>query len=821
MYRFIILLFLAATLIADNEPIKRDRYLRYIPIKDLRAVSKTVAADMFRIYGDPSSTDFIDKAPVDGIDDRAADRLMKLSVKFSPLMIQNTSLLPMNVTKFWSEDPSFKLHIDTWDIIDKAKTLKRSEEVSLNINSPEDAATIKKYLHQYRPDNPHLPSMQHLVKRKEFSIFFINLPGHNPKTWRKAFKDSNTDALKTRYRKYAGIFSHPFVIEIPPGTKSPERFEFVIQYWFYYPYNSGGNNHEGDWEHINVVVSPVDKVTGYLTAEGVRKLINPGSSETEDSKLVIKRVEYYFHGKVMGLDYSSPNAYSSDTDWKKEVRKKRKKYKGISWIWKKIRDRAWQNREKTIVNTHPVVFIGGDSKGFVQLITAPGNNGRDSHGSYPFSGYYKGFGPMGAGEKIASRFDHRRYFRKLAKGKNTANTKFKRGSLQTFMTRDRITLLPHWEVVSAQVMQNEDIMKKWAWMVLPLTWGYPASPSPAAGLIPHTDMGNLGPVGPNYNGGWNHVIHKSRSSYYNPHTLAPFFPLEWQDNFDNRLGFLNLTAPTLINLPPFNLVWGLVVKPVKKLFSPSSSVFYHKANLPKRHFSISIGASSMSLPSAMSHLILEPGPVSEINRGLASHFSPSELEQNLNEVLDMKEANGFNISVSFYFGNRIVTENTLSHYKTDFNYTITAPDNPSPYKFGARLNFWEYSGSVRYNIFTGRVQPFVKLGYGLSWYRAEKIHINGKRIENSNSTWIGRPDFRRLKTFLPNTLHYGIGLEYISVRGNAGGTGNLDLSIKAEYIVYSHKFGMSGAFEFGLIPLKIGDFRIKRNVFNLGISFGI
>lgn len=821
MYRTILIfLILSSFILAKQEPIKRNRYLKYIPIKDLRAVEKTIAADMFNIYGNPEAPGFMDSEPEDGIDDRSYRRLMQLAKKFSPMMIQNTCLLPMNVTRFWETDPGFKLKIDTWDIIDKSKTLKKSEEVSLSGNSEKDREILKFYIKRYRPDAPQLPSMQNLVKRKEFTVFFLDFPGFNPKTWRNSFEDGNTRELKQKYSRHAGIFAHPFVIEIPPGTKSPDRFEFVMQYWFYYPYNSGGNNHEGDWEHINVVISPVDKVTQALTKDDIRKLLDPADPEA-DKALVIKRVEYYFHGKVMGLDYSSPNAYSPVAEWKQEMREKRKKYKGISWIWKKIRKRAWKDKKETEWNTHPIVYIGGDSKGFVQLITSPGIHGRDSHGSYPFPGYYKGFGPMGAGEKIPSHFDHRRYYRKLKEGRNIANTSYKRGSLQTFMSDDRITLMPDWEIITKQIEHKDTILKKWAWMILPLTWGYPASPSPAAGLIAHTDMGNLGPVGANYNGGWNHVIHKSRSSYYNPHTLAPFFPLEWQDNFDNRLGFLNLTAPTLINLPPLNIVWGLFVQPVKRLFTPSESVFYHNKNLPKRHFSISIGATAMDMPSAMGHLVLENGPLQEISAGMGNHFTEAELNSNLNEVFNIKTANGFTITVSFYFGKRLVTENSISHYKTDFSYRINAAGNPDTFEFGAKLNFWEYSGSVRYNIFTGKLQPFVKLGYGLSWYRAERIFMNGKILNNSTSSWIGRPNFRKLKTLLPNTLHYGFGLEYIPFKGNSGGTNNLDLSIKAEYMVYSHKFGMSGVFEYGLIPLKIGDFRIKRSVFNLGISFGI
>ena len=37
-----------------------------------------------------------------------------------------------------------------------------------------------------------------------------------------------------------------------------ENGQTIIQYWFYYPFNDWGNNHEGDWEHINVVLSSSD-----------------------------------------------------------------------------------------------------------------------------------------------------------------------------------------------------------------------------------------------------------------------------------------------------------------------------------------------------------------------------------------------------------------------------------------------------------------------------------------------------------------------------------------------------------------------------------
>mgnify|MGYP000217727337 CR=1 FL=1 len=48
--------------------------------------------------------------------------------------------------------------------------------------------------------------------------------------------------------------------------------KLALQYWFFYPYNDAGNKHEGDWEHINVVVSARSEVTAPQTAAQVEAL---------------------------------------------------------------------------------------------------------------------------------------------------------------------------------------------------------------------------------------------------------------------------------------------------------------------------------------------------------------------------------------------------------------------------------------------------------------------------------------------------------------------------------------------------------------------
>jgi hypothetical protein len=55
------------------------------------------------------------------------------------------------------------------------------------------------------------------------------------------------------------------------------RGELVVQYWFFYPFNEWINHHEGDWEHVNVVLS------------GPPRLGRPSEYRPIG-------YEYYFHG---------------------------------------------------------------------------------------------------------------------------------------------------------------------------------------------------------------------------------------------------------------------------------------------------------------------------------------------------------------------------------------------------------------------------------------------------------------------------------------------------------------------------------------------
>ena len=119
-----------------------------------------------------------------------------------------------------------------------------------------------------------------------------------------------------------------------------EDGKIIIQYWFFYPFNDGFNNHEGDWEHINV----------HLSSQ------NPALAS-------IIEIDYYFHHKVKTV---STGYYIEDS-------------------------------------THPIVYVGGSCAGITPPESCrPSNNTGGSYpwpgrwnniGQWGYDEYVWGDGP--------------------------------------------------------------------------------------------------------------------------------------------------------------------------------------------------------------------------------------------------------------------------------------------------------------------------------------------------------------------------------------------------------------------------------------------
>ncbi len=133
------------------------------------------------------------------------------------------------------------------------------------------------------------------------------------------------------------VYAHPF------SFVEDNETQLVIQYWFFYPFNDWVNNHEGDWEHINVFITSDD----------------PNSSQ-------IDRVVYYFHERY---------TIAADTQ---------------------IEYPNGPFDCYVVDGTHPVVFVGGSANETdCEFGVCDNGAGNGSHGSYTMPGVWNNVNERG------------------------------------------------------------------------------------------------------------------------------------------------------------------------------------------------------------------------------------------------------------------------------------------------------------------------------------------------------------------------------------------------------------------------------------------
>jgi hypothetical protein len=536
------------------------------------------------------------------------------------------------------------------------------------------------------------------------------------------------------------------------------------------------------------VIAPKSVVERPLTSGTVERILTSDLPAADDAPdpLVIRRVEYYFHHFVMTLDFTAPNVYQSRDDWKEDVKKRPSERFQESEIWEEIRYMAYVDDNETTINTHPFGYIGADNKGFDQALTTPGGKNRDSHGTFPFPGRYHNIGPAGATEQISVHVDPRQYWKKLEEGRITTGPVFKRGSVIGLADPERLRIVPDWERIVDELFEEPGVRRDWSWMALPIRWGYPASESPFSGILDHTDTGNLAPVGPTYSSGWNVTGAAPGFHTYEPNTLVSVFPIGLQDSFRNDFGFLNLTLPVLFNLPPLDFLTRIAAYPFKLAFGRRDPVYYPKEGVPFRFFGLSSGVSIQVFDEDFDALALSPELFDEfilqpVFHMISSGADTSTVVTGGSDFMD--ESVGPFFQIAFYIGGHFTSENTVRNARSTFGFNLEFNNIPS-YEYSADLDYWEYMGSIRYSISSSRVQPFIKGGYGWSWYRLENIRANGEPFDRPESEWI-KPGH-----IWPNVWHVGLGVEYIPWKRVGKFPGGMELAFRLEYGYYSQLLGL-------------------------------
>jgi len=791
---------------ASAQAIPRDEYLAYVPLEVPTVFRQTPASGSLHLYGNRAAADYVD-ANSDGIDDRRAEVLQSLAVRFAPLLVMNSTAVPMDLRKVTAEEGAFPLTIDTWSLDTPKGRLTRTESFDV-FSSVEDPCTdselksraakadcrLRWLLEEYDLDAPASAperTTAQLPGGKTFKVLWADYPGRSESDWNEIYVDKVSGKLPRRFQERVMTYVHPFISQTGSFTDST-GYELVLQYWFFYPWNDGGNNHLGDWEHINVVVAPLGSVTRPQTEAEILEILNGAGLDTEsgDRQLVIRRIEYYFHSKVWTLDFSTPNAYSPRAIWEEEISTAVQERGDEDWFWNVIRTRAWTDETETRVNTRPIAWIGADNKGLDQLLSAPGGANRDSHGTYLMPGLYKDIGPAGATENVPEHFDFREYLSAPAQGRSRWTERWERGGVVDLALPDRLELIPDVERIAPLAKTRPAVRASWAWLLLPIRFGYPAVESPFAGVVSHAETGNLAVFGPSFSAGWNRTGETEGFTAYDPNKVPRLLPLAWQDNFINSWGWLNLTAPTIAMLPPIDFLWRIVAAPVRAVTQDQDPTFYPVERLPLRYLGLEIGYSRMDYPSnEYSELLINNKQFDELLASLIFYplinGSESTTLSDLSEVVDPGQSAFF--LVSLYIGDHFVTENSLRHSRSDIGFTATYSDIP-PLDIVGDLNFWEYAGSFRYDLTSGALRVFPKAGYGLSWYRIEDLSANDMLFSEPNSDWIRKPGL--FENLLPNTWHLGAGFEWIVIRNYAVPPKGIDVSLRVDFTWYTNKLGL-------------------------------
>ena len=83
---------------------------------------------------------------------------------------------------------------------------------------------------------------------------FLPLPvsNHTPNDWKNYFNNTLLTKFNTgQFDKT--VYYKIFEKEFNQYNENPVNY-YIIQYWCYYPFNSNSNLHEGDWEHVAVML---------------------------------------------------------------------------------------------------------------------------------------------------------------------------------------------------------------------------------------------------------------------------------------------------------------------------------------------------------------------------------------------------------------------------------------------------------------------------------------------------------------------------------------------------------------------------------------
>lgn len=750
----------AAPVVAQAQGITRDNYYAMIPPKP-RIVGQTAASVALHLFGDARDSAYRDADPVDGIDDRRAQRLLELAERFSPILRRNNASVPRDPADILGPDPL--LHVDSWqngrrirsDSIALGPSIAQAGETGAARNTMAEPDVDRRLAAIIDAVGPHAPSLAVAKPDDDVDyVLFFDMPGHDPKSWRAAVDD-----LSSRRSR---VFAHPFLREARDASGGA-RYQLVLQYWFFYPLNNSVNNHEGDWEHVNVIVTTVTRAaaaqprvytSALLSADDVARLLSP-SFPIADST-TIAAVDYYYHHHVLTLDYVARQMVPNEED-------KLRHDHGPRYVWEDVgfASRA-VDRSLTLARgrlaTHALVFIGGDHKGPAELLAIVprfgASFGRNSHGSYPFPGTWQTVGPLGMTEQV-----HGELTPALREAPDTPwDSLITDRRYHAYRAAD-IMLLPDWERVESLMASNVDVRRRWAWMILPIHWGFPAVESLGAGMLEHVNLGNVAPLAPPYQSTWNRAGSAAGRSRQSPRVLqTPISPTTPWAVLRNGWGILNAPLAVWGLMPGYNVAL-LELMPwtagaLHILGAPPART-YTAAALPHRFSTEGQGVFWEFGGSDFAAMLPRDDAA---NAALGATIDETSLWR--------RSRPGPRLGLSIFFRDRFALENTYSWQQSTIGYDLIDTQGKRAGSVTAALEMRQLTGGVRYSpysAFDEAIQLYLRAGYGWLWYEA-----SDPRLASANIAAPPRggylPPILPSRRWWPNTWYSGAGLELFSPR---------------------------------------------------------
>lgn len=743
---------------AAGQNVERDYYYAYLPPMP-RIVAQTSASAAFALYGDTAAAGYRDQRQPDGIDDTRAQRLLALAVRFAPILRRNNRSVPVDFREPLQYRPV--LHVDTWSrgrrvgsdsvlLYDASSMVRSGTDGHVDTAMHASDSLLARLVHDLHPDG--LSSRIVRPEQAEERVLFFDFPGTEPRSWRRA----NGRLANSR------IYAHFFVHE-QPASSAAERYSFVIQYWFFYPFNDAANNHEGDWEHIAVRVTTKERAnqgtTGVtlLTQEEVRRILDEQEETIMDS-LVIAAVEYYFHESVMVIDYLDAYGY--------EPRSRMRELSHLH-IWEQthfVTDAIARRlrAEGGALATHPIGYIGGNNKGPDELTTLwprfGGSFNRNGHGTYPFAGRWRGVGPVGATEQVSGRIVPERRSARVG----TLEDAFVDSHFMAYDSAD-ITLMPDWERVKDFVRDDPVLRREWAWLLLPIRWGFPVSASPGAGLMQHVDVGQVAPETPTYQPGWNRLAEETGLQLYDPHVLRSLTPLTPWDRLISGWGVLNVPVALLGFFPGWNILltqlgpW--LTTPLEILGIAPATIFTPR-RLPYRFTSSGFGVHRQFSGGDFALFLPQPG-----DSALPADLLPPDSHVD-RESMQRDGAHGLQITMNLHYGPRFTVQNAYARSSSRIAYVTTSAAGSSIDRIAGTLEMQELTGGFRLRLTDVSIeaaQLYVGGGWGWTWYTLRHVAAGNTAIDLVRKGGYP-PSFLPSARWWPNTWYGEAGVELMVPR---------------------------------------------------------